>query len=135
MTYDNILTLTDDQYNGGESIQYNISFNFMGLSHKELTIAFAFSSIFYMMLYVIVAVLSVVFITIFTIYHRMMARPKPGKKVFPFKFFSYLALKEPPALAGVSLALLPIMMATFFIAIVVSGHVFLIKTNLFGCEF
>jgi len=79
-----------------------------------------------MMLYVIVAVLSVAFITVFTVYHRIMARPRPGKKVFPFKFFSYLALKEPPAIAGVSLALLPILMVTFFIAIVVSGHVFLI---------
>ena len=87
-----------------------------------------------MMLYVIVAVLSITFIGIFTIYHRLMARAPAGKKVFPFKFMSYLALKEPPALAGVSLALLPILMGTMFIAIIVSGHVFLIKTHLFSCE-
>lgn len=34
MSYEKILSLTDDQFNGAEKIAYNISFNFVGLDHR-----------------------------------------------------------------------------------------------------
>jgi hypothetical protein len=75
MTYNEFEALTDDESAGTTIVPYNVTFNYLPLSHKDLTIAFAFSWHFYMVLYILVGTLSVVVIFLFMGYHRIMARP------------------------------------------------------------
>ena len=120
-------TLTDDEKNGNIDIAYNLTFNYAALSHTQLTIAFAFKWHFYLVLYLIIGILSIIIVTIFLLYHRLVARGKGIK----FKFFSNLKLIIPPAAYGITLAHFPLIVINLFIAILMVGKVLTYKTELF----
>lgn len=124
--FGDVLALTDDQKNGLIDIPYNITFNYQALSHTELTIAFAFQWHFYLVLYLVIGILSIMIVLIFLIYHRIVVRGKAAK----FKFFSNLKLIIPPAVYGVSLATFPLAVINLFIAILMVGHVLTYNTQL-----
>ncbi len=44
LTYDVFAPLTESEANLTEKVYYNVTFNFVPLSHKDLTINFAFTS-------------------------------------------------------------------------------------------
>ncbi len=70
----------------------------MPLSHKDLTINFAFSSKFYIILYLLFGTIAVIISFIFIIFHRIVGRPALGAKEFAsFKFGSYIKLTYVPA--------------------------------------
>lgn len=121
--YDNFLALTDSQKNYSKSVYYNLTFSFLPLSHKDLTINFGFTSSFYIMLYVIVGSLAIFITILFLAYHRIVGRPPMGKKKFAsFKFMSYMNLTYYPAFYGVGLALVPMIAGNLFITVLISGH-------------
>lgn len=124
MNLEDLEALTPAEVAGTAAVGYNLTFSFEALSHMDLTIAFAFSWDFYLVLYVIVGVLSLMVMVVFAAYHRIVARPKPGQPVAGLKFYSYLALTIPPAAEGTGLALLPVVAADALIAAVVTGRVF-----------
>lgn len=102
---------------------YNLTFSFTPLSHRDLTIAFAFSWHFYIVLFILVGSISVAMSIAFMGYHRLVARPAPKQiHIAKFKFFSYLKLTIPPAGYGLLLAMTPVLILDVFIAIVISGH-------------
>ncbi len=110
---------------GTKVVAYNLTWTFAPLSHKDLTVAFALSSSFYLVLYCLVGVLSWCVMAIFMAYHRLVARPrKEGGEVAAFKFYSYLMLTMPPALSGTGLAMVPVSLINIWISVMVSGHVF-----------
>ena len=131
MDFGDLEALSDDEATGAALVGYNLTFAFAALSHMDLTIAFAFSWDFYLVLYVIVGVLSLLVMLAFAAYHRLMARAKPGRQVAAAKLYSYLALTIPPAAEGAGLALLPVVIADFLIAALVTGAVFQVDTRLF----
>jgi len=135
LAFEDLEALTPDELVGTAAVGYNLTFSFAALSHMELTVAFAFSWDFYLVLYVIVGVLALVVMVVFAAYHRLVARPKPGQPIAALKFGSYLALTIPPAAEGTGLAMLPVTVADFVIAAVVTGRVFQVDTRLFhNCD-
>jgi hypothetical protein len=119
---------------GNETIPYTLTFSFIALSHKVLTIQFAFQPYFYLILYLVIGTLSIMNMVIFAIYHRLVARPDRGR-VAPFRFKSFFYLTVPPAFNGVSLALIPVFISNVIIAVVICGSVLTYQTNVFSCEF
>jgi hypothetical protein len=114
-------------------VDYNLTFAFTAMTHRELTIAFAFRWHFYLVLYLIVGVLSLMIMVAFLAYHRLVARPKEGAPVANFKFVSFLALTIPPAAEGTALAIAPVVVADFLIAALITARVFYSDFRLFEC--
>lgn len=135
LAYDNFQPLTDAETSGEEKVYYNLTFGLVPLSHMDLTINFAFTSKFYIILYLLVGSLATIITVVFVFYHRLVGRPPLGMKEFPsFKFGSYLSLTYKPAFYGVLLGLAPIIIGNVFITIVISGHLMLLPTHLFSCD-
>jgi hypothetical protein len=78
MEFEDLEILGPDEVIGKEKVKYNITFSLIPYTHMDLTIAFAFSWDFYFVLYNIVGILSLIIMFWFTLYHRIMARPKEG---------------------------------------------------------
>jgi hypothetical protein len=116
--------------NGLATTPYNLTFNFVPLSHTELLIQFAFESYFYIVLYFLIGMLSVLDLIIFGLYHRITARPDRGR-IAPFRFFSFLKLTIPNAFYGCILAIIPVAVVNFFISGAIAGYILDINTNLF----
>lgn len=135
MTYDDFEPISDFEKNGSVNVYYNLTFSLSSLSHKDLTIAFAFSWDFYMVLYILIGTISVAVSAVFMGYHRLVARPsKKSLHIAKFKFLSYIKLTIPPAGYGLMLALIPVIMVDLFIAIIISGHFLTYKVYLFSCD-
>jgi hypothetical protein len=96
ITYDEIIELTPEQDDGTDKINYDLTFSFTPLSHKDLTIMFAFQSYFYIILYILIGLLSILNMAIFGLYHRILARNDRGR-IAPFRFRSFFILTVPPA--------------------------------------
>ena len=99
MDFDAIEEVSEAQFIGEEPIFYNFTFTLESFSHKDLTIKFAFEAYFYIVLYIIMGVLSIIVMGIFGCYHRLVARPPRNEgnaaKVAPFKLVSYFMLTIP----------------------------------------
>lgn len=136
LDFGDIEALNDDELTGRLLVDYNLTFQLTAMTHRELTIAFAFGWHFYLVLYLLVGVLSLVIMVAFLFYHRIVARPNraTGAPVAPFKFRSFLALTMPPAGEGTALALAPVVVADFLIAAVVTARVFGADTRIFECS-
>ena len=78
LAYDNFKPLSPEEANLTLPVQYNFSFNLLPLSHQDLTINFAFTSKFYILLYIIVNTISVAVTVVFVYYHRIVGRPPLG---------------------------------------------------------
>jgi hypothetical protein len=127
---DEYKSLTDDELAGNVDIPYNITFSYQGLSHTDLTIAFAFEWHFYLVLYLLIGTLSVFIMIIFLLYHRIVARGNVAK----FKFWSTLKLTIPPAMYGISIAIAPVFFINLFIAVLMVGQILENKTRLRECS-
>mmetsp|Transcript_9638 Transcript_9638/g.9300 ORF Transcript_9638/g.9300 Transcript_9638/m.9300 type:complete len:430 (+) Transcript_9638:820-2109(+) len=135
LVYDNYEELSDEEDLGLKDVYYNLTFSMISLSHTKLTIAFAFDWNFYLVLFLMVGFVSINVIIIFTIYHRIMARPsKPGKRIAKFKFFSYIKLTIPPALYGIGLAMMPVLIMNFFVCAFFTGYFMNFNTSIYPCE-
>jgi len=89
--FDNFKELSPAEKNYEEKVYYNLSFDFLPLSHKDLTINFAFTSRFYIILYLLVGSIACIISITFIMYHRIIGRPPLGAKQFAsFKFMSYM---------------------------------------------
>lgn len=133
--YDNFITPNEAQVNYTEKVYYNLTFSFLPLSHKDLTINFGFGSTFYIMLYFIVGGLAIGITIVFLLYHRIVGRPPMGKKQFAsFKFMSYWKLTYSPAFYGVGLSIVPMTFGNLFITLLISGHCMSIKTPIYSCD-
>ena len=108
----------------------------MSYSHRDLTIKFAFSAIFYIVLYLIVGFFSIAVMFMFAVYHRVVARPPEGQEIAPPRFFSYFQLTIPSPYEGVwKYALPPIMVVDGLIAVVITGRILEWEFPLYDCEF
>ena len=125
--------LTDDENFGTVDVPYQIVFSLQALSHRDLTINFAFSANFYMVLYVLVGILSLGVMVVFAAYHRLVARPPPNQPIAKFKFRSFLMLTIPPAAIGSGMGMLPVMIADVLISIGIVGDIFMVETTMFEC--
>ena len=134
MFYDQFEEPNAKEMTGETNVEYNLTFSFQPLSHKDLTINFAFSWHFYVVLYLIVGMIAVIIVFIYTLYHRLAARPPNGKNFASWKFFSYLKLTISPAINGIILALIPLLIGNFFISVFIAGHLFSTKTGIFDCH-
>ena len=133
MEYGNVEALSEEEDSGRVSVDYNLTFALSALSHRDLTIAFAFSSDFYVVLYVLVGILSLAVMTIFACFHRLVARPPENQTVAKFKFSSFFMLTIPPALSGSGMGMLPVLIADLFIAGAIVGEIFYLETPIFEC--
>ena len=118
MFFDEYQALDDDQFNGVTTVDYALKIEYFPLTHRQLMIAFAFDWTFYMVLYFVVGFASILIAVIFLVYHKICSRNTKAK----YKFFSYIWLKLPPSAAGMSYAILPIMILVFLIVILYAGH-------------
>lgn len=107
-----------------EPVDYNLTFSLTALSHRDLTIAFAFSSDFYLVLYVLVGILSLAVMFVFAVYHRVVARAPENQEIAKFKFLSFFMLTIPPAATGSGMGMLPVLIADLFIAAAIVGDIF-----------
>jgi hypothetical protein len=128
-----IIEPTEDQANGYEQIPYTLAFSFDPLSHMKLTVMFAFQSYFYLILYMLIGILSILNMAVFAVYHRVVARADRGR-IAPFRFKSFFILTIPPTFFGVSLALIPVFIGNLIIAVVITGRVLTYQTNIYACE-
>jgi hypothetical protein len=94
---------------------------------------FAFKSYFYIVLYILIGMLSIINMALFALYHRIMARPDKGQFA-PFRFFSYFKLTIPPSFTGVCLALFPIIIKDALIALFITGGILTFNSQIFTCE-
>ena len=133
IVYDEITELTEEQNSGKEKIHYDLSFSFDPLSHMNLTVMFAFQSYFYIILYLLIGTLSIINISLFALYHRIAARPDRGK-IAPFRFVSFYKLTIPACAMGVGLALIPVFLINFMIAVAITGRVITYTTNVYECD-
>lgn len=78
LAFDNFKALTEAETNYEEKVFYNLTFGFLPLSHKDLTINFAFTSRFYIILYLLVGSIATIITVIFVMYHRIVGRPPLG---------------------------------------------------------
>ncbi len=98
LAFDNFKLLSPEETSYDEKVYYNLSFDFVPLSHKDLTINFAFTSRFYIILYLLVGSIATIITIIFVMYHRIVGRPPLGRPKFAsFKFASYMKLTYEPA--------------------------------------
>ena len=138
MDFDAIEEVSPAQFVGDEPVHYNLTFTLESFSHKDLTIKFAFESYFYIVLYVIMGVLSIIVMAIFACFHRIVARPNraEGKdaKVTPFRLISYISLTIPQAFYGVSYAVIPVFVVDGVIAVVITGRVIEFDFSIFECD-
>ena len=104
------------------------------MSHTDLTINFAFSWHFYVILYLIVGVFAIINLAVFLGYHRLVVRTKDGRPFTKFKFFSYISLVHVPAIYGLMLAFIPLLIGNFFISAFVVAHVWNTQTPLYPCN-
>jgi len=99
MDYDTIEEVTPEQFVGDEPVDYSLTFSLISFSHKDLTIKFAFEAYFYIVLYMLMGLISIIFMAVFGLYHRIVARPNQSEgsdaKVAPFKLLSYYSLTIP----------------------------------------
>ena len=86
-----------------------------------------------MVLYLIVGMIAVFDVFVYMVYHRIASRPPPGRQHTKFKFFSYIKLTIYPALFGMGLALVPIVVGNIFIAIFIAGHFLSTSTAIYPC--
>lgn len=135
LEYDNFQPLSESEAKLIDKVYYNLTFSFVPLSHKDLTINFAFTSRFYIILYLLVGSIAVIITAIFILYHRIVARPPLGAKQFAsFKFISYLKLTYKPAFSGVGLGLIPIIIGNLIITTIIAGHLMSLPTPIFSCD-
>lgn len=138
MDFDAIEEVSEEQFEGTEQIEYNLTFTFESFSHKDLTIKFAFESYFYIVLYVIMGILSILVMAIFGLFHRIVARPPKDEgaeaKVSPFKMTSYFLLTIPQAFYGVMYAVIPVFIVDGFIAVFITGTVIDFDFSIFECD-
>ena len=86
------------------------------------------------MLYLIVGVFTIVVSLIFAMYHRAVARPKGEASIAQPKFKTYFLLAIPPAAQGLGMALVPVMIADIFVAVVITGKLFDMTFYLYDCK-
>jgi hypothetical protein len=67
-------------------------------------------------------IMSILAMVAMCLYHRLVARKQDGHPIAPFKMWSYITLKIPPAMYGVLLACIPVMMVALQITIVINGR-------------
>ena len=134
LDYENFKAVTPEEDKGLDNIYYNLTFNFLPLSHKDLTINFAFTARFYIILYLLVGSMATIITVIFVVYHRVVGRPPRGDKFNSFKFGSYLKLLYSPAAYGVVLGLGPIIIGNLLITVLIAGHLMSIPAHLFSCN-
>lgn len=138
LAYGNFQPLSEDEAApapNNSKVYYNFTFGLTPLSHKDLTINFAFTSRFYIILYLLVGTIACIITFIFVMYHRIIGRPPLGRKDFAsFKFLSYLKLTYQPAFQGVGLGLVPIILGNLIITMLISGHLMSFPTHVFGCD-
>jgi hypothetical protein len=133
LAYDNFKVLSPEEKKGNEKPAYNLTFSMLPLSHKDLTINFAFTSRFYIILYLLVGSIATIITIVFVMYHRVVGRPPRGDSFNSFKFISYLKLLYSPAGYGVVLGLGPIIIGNLLITTMIAGHLMSIDTHLFSC--
>ncbi len=135
LEFDDFQPLAEEEANLTVKVGYNLTFSFVPLSHKDLTINFAFTSRFYIILYLLVGSIAVIITFIFVMYHRIVGRPPLGQKQFAsFKFISYLKLTYSPAFQGVGLGLIPIIVGNLIITTLIAGHLMSLPTHIFNCD-
>ena len=134
LDFENFKVLSPEEKNGTEKPGYNLTFSFLPLSHKDLTINFAFTSRFYIILYLLVGSIATIITVVFVLYHRIVGRPPRGDSFNSFKFISYLKLLYSPAGYGVVLGLGPIIIGNMLITVLIAGHLMSIPTHLFSCD-
>jgi hypothetical protein len=135
LEFDDFQPLSESEANLTDKVHYNLTFGFVPLSHKDLTINFAFTSRFYIILYLLVGTIATIITFIFVIYHRLVGRPPLGAKHFAsFKYLSYMKLTYQPAFQGVGLGLVPIIIGNLIITVFIAGHLMSLPTHLFDCD-
>lgn len=92
---------------------------------------FAFEWDFYLVLYCLVGLMSIIIMVFFVFYHRAVAQKPKGGPITNFKFRSYFCLTIPPAATGIGMALLPALMANLFIVTMMCGNFLQFKTHIF----
>ena len=138
MDFDAIEEVSEAQFIGEEPIHYNLTFTWESFSHKDLTIKFAFEAYFYIVLYCVMGILSIIVMAIFACFHRLVARPPRSEgndaKVSPFRLSSFFVLTIPAAFYGVLYAVIPVFIVDSFIAVVITGTVIDFDFSIFDCD-
>lgn len=138
MDFDAIEEISLEQFEGKEPVYYNLTFTFESFSHKDLTIKFAFEAYFYLVLYNLMGITSIIFMGIFACFHRVVARParNEGKeaKIAPCKFFTYYWLTVPQAFYGSMYAIIPVFIVDGLIAVFITGTVIEYDFSIFECD-
>ena len=138
MDFDSIEEVSEAQFIGEEPIYYNLTFTWESFSHKDLTIKFAFEAYFYIVLYCVMGILSIIVMAIFAYFHRLVARPPRSEgleaTVTPFRLTSFFLLTIPSAFYGVLYAVIPVFIVDAFIAVVITGTVIDFDFSIFDCD-
>ena len=92
-------------------------------------IAFALSSKFYLVLYIIEGSITTLMVSIFYLYHKLMSRVYPRPI---FKFFTFFPLILPPVIIGWIISSIPVGLIIIFADVVTVGKMFFREKHLFS---
>ena len=108
---------------------YKLIINYQPYSHTKLMVAFALSSKFYLVLYLIQGTITSTMVITFFLYHRFMSRIDPRPV---FKFWSFFPLILPPVFTGFFLSIIPLFCIYCLVGILTIGHFFFKPIKLFS---
>jgi hypothetical protein len=78
--FSKFLKPTAKELSGEQPIKYNLSFNYIPMTHSELIVSFAFSWEIYLIMYLAVGLIAIIITMIFHIYHMLLFRFLSKKK-------------------------------------------------------
>ena len=111
------------------TLRYNFQIKYYPYTHTKLMIAFALSSKFYLVLYIIEGSITTLMVTIFYLYHKLMSRVYPRPI---FKFFTFFPLILPPVIIGWIISSIPLLFILIFADVITIGKIFFKEKHIFS---
>jgi len=100
--------------------QYTLTIDYYPLNYIDLVIAFAFPTGFFIILFIVIGVITLIAYSLFWLFNRGLAIYRHGVNP-PFKLIGYLSLVVPPIFAGMIIPTVPMALITFGIFLLFSG--------------
>lgn len=121
---------TDRQRRGRDPWNYTLNVMYLGMSHTEVMIDFAFPWDFYFILYIFVGFVCIAIMGVFWMYHRIFTTLKFPPKLSDARYTRFLV---PPVVRGTTFALAPCFPTLMFVMGMVRGSFAGFKLPFFPC--
>jgi hypothetical protein len=117
----------EEQRKGRDKFEYDLQIAWLGLSHTEVFVNYAFPNSFYMLFYIAIGGISICMILFYWFYHRLFTKIR-----FPPKFTDsrYVMFLIPPAVRGMLYVIVPLVPLLMLVMMALNGEVPIVGTQL-----